>query len=44
MRNTKSQKGNSILTEEQEIILVVWNDLKKMNAEMRKMKEWMVQC
>ena len=44
MRVIKSQKGNTILTEEQEIIWVVWNDLKKMIAEVRELKEWMEQC
>ena len=44
MRIIKSQKGNAILTEEQEIIWVVWNDLKKMIAEVRELKEWMEQC
>ena len=44
MRIIQSQKGHASLTNEQELRWEVWNDLKKLVAEVRELKEWVEQC
>lgn len=39
-RIIQHHKGNATLTEEQELTWAVWNDLKKLMAEVRELKEW----